>query len=65
MNYDCCTHYNSKDYDYGYVQLKCFKIAVCRNCGETQLTCNPLLAFIWEVVFSHFWNGEVWIEVDR
>jgi hypothetical protein len=55
--YQCCTHYKTSVYSLGYVLFKPFKIAYCENCGEVHLICNNFLSFLFEHVFSYFWDG--------
>lgn len=55
--YKCCTHYNTSVYTLGYVMYKPFKVAYCENCGELHLICNNFLSFLFEHIFSHFWDG--------
>lgn len=49
-------------YRYGYVQCRLFTIKMCTKCGEAELICNPILAFIWQHIFYHFWDGGIWLD---
>ena len=55
----CCTHYGEHGCDYGYVILPCFRVAVCRDCGEVTMVCNNVLGWIFAVFFAPFWRGKI------
>lgn len=59
MKLSCCTHYNSSEYQLGYLIFPVFKAAKCKNCGAIQLICNPFLQKIFKIFFAPFWNKEM------
>ena len=58
---NCCTHYTSDEYEFGYVMYKPFKILRCKNCETVHLVCNKFWAFIFEHILSYFWDGTVYL----
>lgn len=60
-NYDCCTHYQTDEYDDGYVMFPFFPVKVCRNCGEVIAKFGPVRNFLFDYIFSLFWDGKVYI----
>lgn len=63
--YGCCTHYSATSYTLGYAMYKPFKIACCDNCGDVHLVCNKFLAFIFEHILSHFWDGSIYLSDEK
>lgn len=61
INYDCCTHYQTDEYDDGYVMFPFFPVKVCRNCGEVIAKFGPVRNFLFDYIFSLFWDGKVYI----
>lgn len=64
-NYNCCTHYQTDEYDNGYVMFSFFPVKVCRNCGEVIAKFGPVRNFLFDYIFSLFWDGKVYIYQDR
>ena len=64
-NYDCCTHYQTDEYDDGYVMFPFFPVKVCRNCGEAIAKFGPVRNFLFDYIFSLFWDGKVHIYQDQ
>lgn len=60
-NYNCCTHYQTDEYDNGYVMFSFFPVKVCRNCGEVIAKFGPVRNFLFDYIFSLFWDGKVHI----
>ena len=60
-NYDCRTHYQTDEYDDGYVTFPLFPVKVCRNCGEVIDIFGPVRNFLFDCVFSLFRDGKVHI----
>lgn len=57
--YRCCTHYNEKGYDDGYILLPIFRVRICRNCGECQAVWGRAADVLFRLAFQWFWNGKV------
>lgn len=64
-NYDCCTHYQTDEYDDGHVMFPFFSVKVCRNCGEVIAKFGPVRNFLFDYIFSLFWDGKVHIYQDQ
>ena len=48
-----------KYYLLGYVMLPCFTIKTMVGEFEAQLTCGPVLEWIFKVFFAPFWRGRI------
>lgn len=44
----------------GYVMLPCFTVEL--KDGEFEMTCNNVLAWIFEMFFAPFWSGKVHVK---
>lgn len=63
---DCCTHYNGSGlFNIGYAVLPCFKVAICLDCGEVTMICNSFFAWLFDIFFSLFWNGDIKARADK
>lgn len=60
--YICC---NNPHYKLAYVPCKPFKAKYCTNCNEVILDCNPIIEWIFEWIFSPFWNGSVYLPEEE
>ena len=43
----------------GFVMLPIFTVEL--KDGEFEMTCNDFLAWVFEIFFSHFWDGKIHI----